>query len=38
VKVAEPKGYPAERYGDIIGKEVVRDIREDESIMFADVI
>lgn len=38
VKVAEPKGYPAERYSDIIGKEVVRDIQEDESIMYTDVI
>ena len=38
VKVAEPKGYPAEKYGHIIGKEVVRNIQEDESIMFTDVI
>ncbi|PNF15191.1 Sialic acid synthase [Cryptotermes secundus] len=38
VKVAEPKGYPAEKYGDILGKELVRDIQEDESIMFIDVI
>lgn len=38
VKVAEPKGYPAEKYGDIIGKELVRNIQEDESIMLTDVI
>jgi sialic acid synthase len=38
VKVAEPKGYPAEKCGDIIGKELLRDIQEDESIMFTDVI
>lgn len=38
VKVAEPKGYPAERYRDIIGKEVVRDIQKDESIMLNDVL
>jgi sialic acid synthase len=38
VKVAEPKGYPAEKYEDIIGMELVRDIQEDESIMFTDII
>lgn len=38
VKVAEPKGCPAERYNDIIGKELVRDVQEDESIMSTDVI
>jgi sialic acid synthase len=38
VKVAEPKGYRAEKYGDIIGKELVRNIQEDESIMLTDVI
>jgi sialic acid synthase len=37
VKVAEPRGYPAEKYADIIGKELVRDIQEDESIMVTDV-
>lgn len=38
VKVAKPKGYPAEKYKDIIGKELARDIQEDESIMLTDVI
>ena len=38
VKVAEPKGYPAEKFQEVIGKKLVRNIREDESITCSDFI
>ena len=37
VKVAEPKGCPAEKYKEVIGRRLVRNIREDESIMCSDL-
>ncbi|XP_069671850.1 sialic acid synthase isoform X2 [Periplaneta americana] len=37
VKVAEPKGCPAEKLYEVIGKKLLRDVGEDESIMCDDL-
>ncbi|KAJ9579582.1 hypothetical protein L9F63_004767 [Diploptera punctata] len=38
VKVAEPKGCPAEKYQQVIGRTLVRNVRQDESIMCSDFV
>lgn len=38
VKVAEPKGWKAERLHELIGRTVARDIQKDESIKYQDIV